>query len=446
MRKPLQDVVKYSIILGLMFVPILLQGNQSLTSDDGVVAKKYDWQWTDASLSSVFDHIAMAGGIDIILDPNVKGKMSAKLRKKSWKEAFKIVCQIKNLHFEKKNDYIFVINLSDHIANQVKSANQQKQLESVIELEQTIIQLKNTNSADMVAPVKGLLSKRGKVTAVTHTNSLIINELPENMDKVAKYVTELDKEVLQISISAKLVEVSSGTQNDLGIQWSFFNKAAGWDVTHMPTNPVANTLERVSYGLLDPKGFSMALSFLFTEKHSEIVAEPQITTLEHKEATIYMGSQIPISHIDFAGNVTITTIDARSELTVTPSVTGNGQVRMELKPVKKSYEMTEDGPIVHEQGSETNVVVRDGETIVIAGMTTDEKQETEGGIPLLKDIPILGYLFKSHSKKYNKRDLIIFVTPHIIKSSGLEVLKDEIGGENGTPVEAPAEDIPVETN
>ena len=441
MRKSVQDMMKYSMIIGLLLIPVILQGNQSLKSDDGVSTKKYDWQWTDASIASIFDHIAMAAGVDIILDPNVKGKMSARIRQKSWDDAFKIVCKIKNLHYEKEDNFIFVINQSDFIANQVKDANQKTQLESVIELEQTIIQLKNTNAVDMVGPVQGLISNRGKVTAVTHTNSLIVKELPENMAKVATYITELDKEVLQISISAKLVEVSSGTQNDLGIQWSFFNKAAGWDVTHMPTNPIANTLERVTYGLLDPKGFSLALSFLFTEKHSEIVAEPQITTLEHKEATIYMGSQIPISHIDFAGNVTITTIDARSELTVTPSVTGDGQVRMHLQPVKKSYEMTEDGPIVHEQGSETNVVVRDGETIVIAGMTTDEKQETEGGIPLLKDIPILGYLFKSHSKKYSKRDLIIFVTPHIIKSSGLEVMSTNTEAEAMAP---PTEEFPAE--
>jgi len=215
----------------------------------------------------------------------------------------------------------------------------------------------------------------------------------------------------------------------MGIQWSFFDRR-GNEITHLPTPSkgqgiIEQAFERATYGVLDPNGFSIALEYLFTNTNSEIVAEPQITTLENKEARIFMGSQIPLTYLDYAGNANVQMIDAGTELTVTPTVTGQGHIKMALNPVKKSYEMTEQGPVIHEQGAQTNVVVQDGETIVIAGLTSDNAYETEGGIPFLKDIPILGYFFKRHSKSNDKRDLVIFVTPHIIKTTRLEMTAKE---------------------
>ncbi len=408
-----------SLLVVALLIPISIIGNQSL---NGSSQKKFaKWEWQDATLNSVFDHISKVSGTDIVLDPEVTGKITVSLREKSWREVFDVICKMKGLYYEQENKYIYVMTETGYIAKQVQKAQGVRNLESLEALEKVMIKLKNTTAKDMQAPVMGLLSERGKVTVVEHTNSLIIDELPKNLDRIRSMIDSLDREMLQITISTKIVEVGSGDQKDMGIQWSFFDKASGAQVTHLPNAKVAG-LEKATYGILDQRGFSIALDYLFTENNSEVIAEPQITTVENKEAKIFMGSRIPVSSLDYAGNTKIQMIDAGTELIVTPRITGDGRVKMELKPTKKSYEMTDQGPIINEQGAETEVVVKDGETVVIAGLTSDDQQHSEGGIPFLKDIPILGYLFKYDLNKNVKKDLVIFVTPHILKTTALNVM------------------------
>jgi len=416
-----------SLLLVVLLLPVILIGNQSL---DGSAQKKFaKWEWQEATLNAVFDHISKVSGVDIVLDPEITGKISVSLRDKSWKEVFEVICKMKGLYYEVENKYIYVMTETGYIAKQLQKAQGVKNLESLESLEKIMLKLKNTTAKDMQTPVQGLLSERGKVTVVEHTNSLIIDELPKNLERIRSMIDSLDREMLQISISTKIVEVGSGKQNDIGIQWSFFNQASGAQVSHLPSavkggSAISKSLEKATFGILDKRGFSVALDYLFTQNNSEVVAEPQITTVENKEAKIFMGSRIPVSSLDYAGNTKITMIDAGTELIVTPRITGDGRVKMELKPTKKSYEMTDQGPIINEQGAETEVVIQDGETVVIAGLTSDDNQHSEGGIPFLKDIPILGYLFKYDLKKNVKKDLVIFVTPHIVKTTALNIMME----------------------
>ncbi len=409
-----------SLVAMVLLVPIV--GNQALND---TAQKKYaKWEWSDASLEAVFTHISAISGVDVVMDPDLEGRVTLKLRDKTWQEVFKIVCKTQDLHYDIEDEYIYVMTEKAFITKQVEKSQSERNLESVEELEKIIVKLKNTTATEMQAPVQGLLSDRGKVTIVEHTNSLIIDELGKNVDKIVMMIDSLDKELIQVSISTKIVEVSSDNKQEMGIQWSFFDQSTGAAVSHLPgATGVSGALEQITYGILDQKGFSFTLDFLLGESESEVVAEPQITTTVNKEAHIFMGSRVPISSLDYAGNQTITMIDAGTELTVTPRITSDGRVKMELNPIKKSYSLNSNGdPVIHEQGAETEVVVRDGETVVIAGLSSDDKQHSEGGIPFLKDIPILGYLFKTEKNSNEKKDLVIFVTPHIVKTTALDVL------------------------
>ncbi len=411
----------------VLLVPISLVSDQALNGGSEQIYAK--WEWREATISSVFDHLAMVSGVDIVVDQGVTGDLSLTLRNKSWQDVFKVICSTNELHYEIEDEYIFVTTEKTHIDRLVQQSQSERNLENVEQLEKIIVNLQYTNATEMQAPVQGLLSQRGKVTVVEHANSLIIDDLPGQISSIRAMIDTLDREMLQISISTKIVEVSSGNQNKIGIQWSFFDKATGAQATHLPTAEagngiVANSLEKVTYGILDQSGLSVAMDYLFTENNSEVVAEPQITTVENKEAHIFMGSRIPISSLDYAGNTKVEMIDAGTELTVTPRVTGDGRVKLLLEPSKKSYEITDDGPIIHEQGAQTEVIVQDGQTVVIAGLTSDDQHHSEGGIPFLKDIPILGYLFKTEENREVKKDLVIFVTPHIVKTTGLNLLSD----------------------
>ncbi len=372
--------------------------------------------WYNANIRSVFEHLSEVSGIDFVLDPNVSGEITLSVTNKTWKEVCDIVCKMKQLLALQEDEYIYIIREKDFVAHLKDKEIGKKDLDEVKSLERAIVKLSNITASEMVGPARGFLSRRGKITVVEHNNSLIIYDIKENIDKIKALIAKLDIEVEQISISAKIIEVASGVINDLGIQWSLFDRR----IEHLPTETpgegiIATALERASYGIINPRSFSIALEYLFTENKSDIIAQPQVITLDNKEARIFMGSQIPLTYLDMAGNPIVRMIDAGTELTVTPHVTSEGRVRLSLRPTKKSYEMTTEGPIIHEQSAQTNVVVNDGETVVIAGLTSDEKRDYEGGIPILKDIPLIGNLFKKSNREEKKRDLIIFVTPHIIK-------------------------------
>lgn len=374
--------------------------------------------WYEANIRSVFNHLSEVSGIDFILDPNVSGKVTLTIRNKNWKEICDIICKMKQLVAMPEEGYIYIMTEKDYFTQLQSKEVGRQNLAEVESLERTIIELSNITADEMAGPVKDLLSKRGKITVVNHTNALIVYDTRENIRKIQTLIERLDVEVAQISIAAKIIEVSSGMTNNLGIQWSLFDGR----IQHLPTEVpgkgiVAGALERATYGILSQKNFSIALEYLFSESDADIVAQPQITTLDNKEARIFMGSQIPVKYLDDAQNTIIKMIDAGTELTVTPHISGEGRIMLDLQPTKKSYEIKEGAPIINEQSAQTNVVVNDGETVVIAGLTSDEKRISEEGIPVLKDIPLLGHLFKRSMKSRDKKDLIIFVTPHIIKNS-----------------------------
>jgi type II secretory pathway component GspD/PulD (secretin) len=280
-----------------------------------------------------------------------------------------------------------------------------------------VIKLKNVPAQDMQKSISTLMSARGKITVVEHTNSLIVFDTDENINAIKNTIKELDIETDQVSISCKIIQVSSSVLQNLGIQWGYFDKLGGVDVSgqHLPgAGVVTGALEKLSYGILSQDKLSFSLEYLFQNSKAEVIAQPQITTLDNKEANIFMGSQVPFTYRDESFNTVVKMIDAGTELTVTPHVTGDKRLMLNLKPKKSSYTILGNEPVINTQSASTNVVVTDGETIVIAGLTSNESIQAEEGIPVLKDIPLIGNLFKRTKKTLDKQDLIVFVTPHII--------------------------------
>lgn len=391
------------------------------STDMGDDYRYQKWSWYHADIRSVFNELSNIGGVDIVIASGVNGKVTMTLTDKTWKEVFEIVCKLLNLAAVKEEGYIFVLNGDEYRKRQLENATDEQEVAKLSPLVREVIKLDNMTAGDMQASIKELLSDRGKITVVTHNNSLIVYDTEENIRQIKSMIKKLDLETEQISISAKIIEVSSGVINNLGIQWGVMGDIAGAEAgaMHLPgTDVIQGALEQVFYGILPTNNVSVLMEMLFSENKGEIVAQPQITTLDNSEAKIFMGKQVPITYQDFSGNTLVKMVDAGTELTVTPHITGKGRIKLKLDPKKKSYELTGEGvPIISEQSAMTNVVVNDGETVVIAGLTSNELLESEGGIPVLKDIPLIGNLFKRSQKSRDKKDLIIFVTPHIIKKS-----------------------------
>jgi type II secretory pathway component HofQ len=383
----------------------------------------------NADLRSVFKQLSEFSGADIVLGDKVTGTVTLNVTNKTWREILGVVCKITGLTAIKEPSYLYIVPTEDYRKQQLTDQAMNKEEESLEELKRDVIQCNNAKAAEMMTSVQPLLSTRGKITLVERNNALIIFDTPDNIAQIRKTIQDLDIETNQVFISCKIIEVNSGIAKDLGIGWGYFDRLGGTDVsaTHMPGFAVPGELERLTYGILGQDKLSATLSLLFQNTGAQIVAQPQITTLDNKEATVFLGSQIPIQTMTTAGGgaqggqfvvgtPTITMVDAGTNLIVTPHVTSEKRIMLTLSSTKSSYTLTGTGtnPIINKQSAQTNVVVSDGETVVIAGLTSNETQTVDEGIPVLKDIPLLGNLFKHTKKTVNKDDLMIFVTPHII--------------------------------
>ena len=159
---------------------------------------------------------------------------------------------------------------------------------------------------------------------------------------------------------------------------------------------------------------SATISAIVTAGKGKIIAHPEITTIDNKEARIQMGQRVPIKQFDQSGNVVIQFQEIGTILSVTPHITAENQILMHLRPERSTLQPDPSGIIINTNNAETNVVVNNGQTAVIGGLTTQDETEQKIGLPILKDIPLLGALFSYTQKKVENRDLVIFVTPTIV--------------------------------
>ena len=264
------------------------------------------------------------------------------------------------------------------------------------------------------------MSDRGQATADVRSNSIILQEVPTNIETVVAYIQELDKPARQIKISAQLLEISNTGLEELGITWtaegtyttesgrSYYQRG---DVTAGNTDVAGKyTLGATQHGWT-VDGFIEAV---VSEGKGKIIAHPEITTLDNTEARIQMGQKVPVKQFDESGNVVIKFEEAGTILVVTPHITAENQILMHLKPERSTFEFNANGVVINTNNAETHIIVENGQTAVIGGLTTQDEIETVTGIPVLKDVPLLGALFRHKVKRTESRDLVIFVTPTVV--------------------------------
>jgi type IV pilus secretin PilQ/predicted competence protein len=388
----------------------------------------------NADLQSVLSLLADYGGVNIVASPQVKAAVTMNLQNVTWRQALDILLKTYDLSGVEEPGYIRVLPTKDYLDEQMQMEKHKSDQKALISMETEVISIKHGTASDMIKSVKAVLSARGMVDTDDRTNSLVIRDIPENIEKVRQLVETLDKETDQIKISTQLLEVESGALTEFGIDWSMIStKSADLMAGEKPTA----TFDQMTNRVTDPTGtftfataetdFDLAgtISALVSGNKGKIVAHPEITTVDNKEAFIQMGQKIPIKQFDESGNVVITFTEVGTILRVTPHVTSHDRILLKLQPERSSYTFDANGIVINTNNAETNVVVKNGQTAVIGGLTTQEEMESHSGLPILKDIPLLGYLFRYTKKQVTDRDLIIFVTPTIVT--------EEVHGSINTP-------------
>ena len=402
--------------------------------------KLYDFNFVEMDYDAVFRSVSVIAGVDILVAPDVKGKISLKVTKKTWQETLDIICEINDLTWVIQDKYITIQRQSTYQAKQKKMADEEKQLEDAAPLVRKNFQIHHAKAEELVKVLESMKSSRGRITTVERTNSIIVYDTENKIDQMSNALGELDVETLQIMITAKLVVVNSNLARELGVDWtatmgnasitpgvagSATGSQAGSTRTSaairsFPNNGVTPAVSGASTAItasvLD-NNLQIAISNLMGDASTEVLASPQVSTLDNTEAQVFMGDKVSIRVIDDSGESSTQLVETGIKLTVTPHVSGDNRILLDLHPENNSYDYDTKGEIViSTQEAKTKVVVADGETVVIGGLTRNETQESESGIPFLKDIPLLGNLFKYSRKAVIKKDLVIFVTPRIIRN------------------------------
>ncbi|MBU0983934.1 MAG: hypothetical protein KKA42_08690 [candidate division Zixibacteria bacterium] len=419
-RKPQVRWAGVALALLMLLAPVASQEQE--VKDPSTPIKNVQFQ--AAEIRSVLTFLADYGQVNVIVAPNVEGAVTIRLTDVHWRTAMNIIGRTYDLAVvDDDGGYVRVLRSEDYrkeISEQNKHDAEQRKL---VDLQTKIIKVSNSTADDMVETVKGLMTDRGEVSSDTRSNSLIIKEVPDHMVTVLDYIAELDKPARQIKISAQLLEINSQSLEELGINWS----AEGTYVTETGRrySQEANVLADRSTdsdvagrytvsALNNDWSASAVVEALVSSGKGKIIAHPEITTVENSEARIQMGQKIPVKQFDESGNVVIKFEEVGTILVVTPHISGDGQVLMHLRPERSTYQYDPNGVIINTNNAETHVIVNNGQTAVIGGLTTQDEVDSEIGVPLLKDIPILGRIFKFTQTRVDNRDLVIFVTPTIV--------------------------------
>jgi len=393
--------------------------------------KRYDMSFVDADFQSVFHSISGLAGTDVLLAPDVVGRLSMSVTKKTWTEMMDIICNMHDLIWLVEGNYISVQRMTSYQNKIIRESEKREQSDMVAPLIRRSFKIKHASASEMSQVLEAIKSSRGRISVVDRNNAIIVYDTERRLGQMQNTLNELDVETSQIVITAKLVVVDSHLANDLGVDWSnvtiggpasriqanFSNepRKAGLDAASAEVNTGVIQTTKLTVNAFDGN-MQATIANLLSDSRSEILASPQISTLDHTEAQIFMGNQISMRVLDQSGNSAIQMVESGIKLTVTPHITGDNRILLELHPENNDYAFDQGQIVIKKQEAQTKVVVSDGETVVIGGLTKNEDFEEETGIPFLKDIPILGYLFKHTRKEVSKRDLIIFVTPRIMRN------------------------------
>ena len=417
--------------------------------------------WDGAEISDVVSGFAALSGRTIILGKGVTGTVTAEIRDKPWSQAFQAILAAQGLSAQEMSGGII----------RVDDPGQLAAIDSLEPLETRVVRINYARAGEIAHSVKGVMSKgRGEVLTDTASNSLILTDTKSRIQTVEDFAKGLDIRTPQVSIQAKIIFVDRtdieqlGLKYDLGSRNQFFNKLVQRpdpfgepgetynpnvniiDLGGNAVSAIANADATISGSAIDLVfstalgGFSLTsfLSALERVELSDIQAEPVITTLDNKEADILVGEEVPVRIIDYstgtagggaagAPRATVQFKETGIRLTVTPHVTSNRQVLMSLRTERsavKPLASADLGFSIDKQMTTNQLLVADGETAVIGGLTVTTVNRARNGIPLLSSLPLIGGLFSFTDNRENRKDLIILVTPRIVDDGA------QIGGGN----------------
>mgnify|MGYP003487914189 FL=1 len=411
--------------------------------------KKISLDFQDIEVRRVLQLLADFTGINMVASDTVQGNITLRLKDVPWDQALDIIMKTKNLDKRRNGNVIWIAPVAELIKSEEEEAKAIAQSIKLSPIQTDYIQLSYAKSADVLKlledsrdskggesnrtagsdslALESLLSARGSAVSDSRTNTLIINDTQQNIDKIRRMIDLLDVAVKQVMVEARIVTASTDFSRELGIKWSAkkLGNSPVWGGDFQPSfdlgvDLATNTAGTFNFGLLKISDYmlNLELSALQADGHGEVLSAPKVLTGDKQKAYILRGTEIPYQTWSATEGLKTEFRAANLKLEVTPSITPDGKVQMALKIEKDTVgTLTSAGYLINTNELETNVLVDDGETVVLGGIFDDIKQNQYEKVPFFGDLPVVGALFKNNTRSSAQTELLIFVTPRIVNDS-----------------------------
>ncbi len=410
--------------------------------------KKLSLNFQDIDVRSVLQLIADFTDLNLVASDTVQGGITLRLQNVPWDQALDLVLKTKGLDKRKVGNVLLVAPADEIAARERQELESQRQLQELAPLRRDLIQVNYAKASDIAKlfqSVTGSKDKsetaRGSITVDDRTNSIIAYQTQESLDELRRIVAQLDIPVRQVMIEARIVEATVNYDKSLGVTWGgqttkgkstiYGGQSATSSTTTAGTSTpfvdlgASNATSGIGIGFLTNNTLlDLELSAMEATGNGEIVSQPKVVTSDKETAKILKGTEVPYQEASSSGATTVSFKEASLSLEVTPQITPDNRIIMDVKVTKDEPDYLNEVlgvPPIKKNAVNAKVLVNDGETIVIGGVFSNTQSKTTAKVPFLGDVPYLGRFFRSDTVSEAKSELLVFLTPRIMNNQAIAV-------------------------
>ncbi|MEC8373971.1 MAG: type IV pilus secretin PilQ family protein [Pseudomonadota bacterium] len=442
-------VVQNSVVddvLRIEVSPMDKDQEEALASESKYTGDPISLDFQDVPVRQVLQIIAQVNGFNLVTTDTVSGNVTISLSGVPWDQALDMILRVKGLDKRLEGNILLIAPAEELSARETQALQSKKQVSDLAPLHTVNIPVNYAKAAALALILKssegGILSERGGVTVDERTNTLLIRDTLASIDEARKTIDALDIPVKQVLIESRMVTVLDNVDEQLGVRWGFSDRQGDDGVSgsiegadtiaggvvpsindrlnvNLPVTTAAGSIGFQIASLVDGTILDLELSALESENKGEIIASPRITVANQHEAYIEQGTEIPYVEATSSGATSVEFKKAVLSLKVTPHITPDNRIILDLVVTQDTRgetvsTSTGDAIAIDTQEIKTQVLVENGETIVLGGIFQQTSQDGVTKVPLFGDLPLVGALFRNTSQLQQKRELLIFVTPKIV--------------------------------
>ncbi len=396
-------VTIHILLIALMVCPALAQ-------QPGWEKQRINLNFRGTEINAAIEMLTAQAGLNIVSGPQVKGTVSVRLEGAPLGEALNAILNVNGFGFVEGDRIIKIVPLEE-IANAITKT----------------YPLNYANAKELESTLKPFVSKFGNVKGDKVSNSIVVTDIPDNLRKVGQLIEQLDRKPYQVLIEVHVIDLKIIDNREVGIDWRVVHYDNPRSSVNILTAPDLPGGAEIRFGIIRSRyDVDNLIRLLEDESRAKILSSPRIMAADHKVSEIHVGQEIPYTMVTYTEEGRpITSTQFRkvgTRLSVTPHVTHDGNVRLELNPEQSFVsEWREDVPVIDSRTTRTTLLLGSGETAVIGGLRKSDAVVSESKVPILGSIPILGRLFKSTKTSRTDIELIVLVTPTILEGSEMVI-------------------------